>query len=71
MDREALQKRLVRGQRGAWKEEWLVQKQREQIAYLEGQGRDTFRARRCLGMLIDRRRWYEREIERVRKMLAE
>jgi hypothetical protein len=71
MDREALQSRLVRGQIGFWKAEWLIQKQRDQIAYLQCQGRDSSRARRCLGMLIERRRWYEREVERVREKLAQ
>jgi Tfp pilus assembly protein PilN len=51
-------------QKGAWKAEWQVQKQRGRIAYLQSQGRDaSSSAHQLLNMLIKRQQWYERKIE--------
>jgi hypothetical protein len=67
-----MERRLARAQKGAWKAEWQIQKQRDHITYLERQCRDSSSsARRYLNFLIERLRWYEREIERIRKEMAE
>lgn len=71
MDRKIIHKRLIQARIGAWKVEWQILKQHARVAYLQDQGCNSSRARGCLKLLIDNLRWYEREIERLRKKLAE
>jgi len=50
--------------------EWKVQKQRDLIAYLQSQQRDTRSAHQVLNMLIKNQRWYEQKIERITSKCA-